>query len=791
MQLHGDPTALAPERLLVFELRGSIQSFAAAIQRIPGLEFVDEEELVGDELDKAPVAYLLIPDGRALEQILSLWHRWNERQPLGRGFTPWGDVFELLRDLRPWGPSDRVRDEERDILAAEIEDRADGDLVKLEIELVFRANGDRAEGAEADVRAAVAAQGGRIIDRSRIPDIAYHALLAELLVRSVRRIVERAGDSVAGLESVMHIRPQSVAPSIDVADRSGIQPPAQLQAPALSPILALVDGVPIAAHPILDGWLNVDDRFGLERDALVAQRVHATAMASLIVHGDRNRPEPPLPRRIHVVPVMKWGVDSEILPDNRLVVDLIYVAVSGMRDGADPTAPDVLIINLSLGNARRPFHGQVSPWARLLDRLAWRFGILFLVSAGNATEPFLIPGFGGLNDFEQAEATARAKGTLAAIAGLMAERRIISPAESVNGITVGGSNEDSVPIAHRAVAGVNVDPYPTHQMSNPSSRLGPGFADSVKPDILMPGAREHVRVLGNVGGLRVRPSQPSRAFGLKVAAPPVDGNPASEGYTNGTSAAAALASRTCHRIHDALEAVYGNEFVDLPHIRRAVVLKALLVHGARWSANSVQLIRETVGPAGGRKHVQQKNNIRRFLGYGTLDPDDAVACAADRATFWAIGALPPERSVLLQIPIPACIGGVAQPHALIATVAWFTPVQAGRRSYRSVRLRLLEPTEYLEPLRISGAPDQPDATQVRRGTVISRRWSGDRAPVVAAGTSAELVVQREPDQGMAIDDEVPFGIAITLTMPGVIEIYDEVRLRLGVPVRAPAGRARA
>ena len=45
MTLRADANALAPERLLVFEVRGSIGSFADAIRRVPGLELVDEEEL--------------------------------------------------------------------------------------------------------------------------------------------------------------------------------------------------------------------------------------------------------------------------------------------------------------------------------------------------------------------------------------------------------------------------------------------------------------------------------------------------------------------------------------------------------------------------------------------------------------------------------------------------------------------------------------------------------------------------------------------------------------------------
>src|SRR5688572_24077300 len=66
LELRADPTALAPERLLVFEVRGSLSAFADAVRRVPGLELVDEEELEGDETDKAPVAYLIVPDMRAL-----------------------------------------------------------------------------------------------------------------------------------------------------------------------------------------------------------------------------------------------------------------------------------------------------------------------------------------------------------------------------------------------------------------------------------------------------------------------------------------------------------------------------------------------------------------------------------------------------------------------------------------------------------------------------------------------------------------------------------------------------
>ena len=65
-----------------------------------------------------------------------------------------------------------------------------------------------------------------------------------------------------------------------------------------------------------------------------------------------------------------------------------------------------------------------------------------------------------------------------------------------------------------------------------------------------------------------------------------------------------------------------------------------------------------------------------------------------------------------------------------------------------------------------------------------RRWTGDRAPAVTADMTIPLVVQRDPDQGATIDERIPFGLAVTLTMPDVIGIYEQVRQRLGLPIRA-------
>jgi hypothetical protein len=783
LALKNDPAAMAPERLLVFELRGMVSAFARAIQKVEGLELIDEEELDGDDKDEAPALYLLVPDARALSQILSLWQSWVRKEAIPRGFTPWRDVFATLRDIRPWGPQDRVSREEQQILAEELAHAHEGDRIRVEIELVFRKDSDAAQRVESEVANAIAATDGRLISRCRIENISYHALLADLPVRAVEAIAERSPAGFASLDPIMYIRPQSIASRIDAGDITQGAPVPEV-GERRPPILALLDGVPVARHPLLADALTVDDPFGLEPVAVVANRHHGTAMASLIVHGDRNVAQPALTRRIVSIPVL--GNNDEFPPD-RLIVDMIYQAVLRLKTSAEFADVEIVIVNLSLGNLRQPFHGRLSAWARLLDDLAYRHGILFVVSAGNHTGPIEVPDYADFSSFERALPDAKAESIYEALGRIVADRRLLAPADSVNSITVGASNQDAVSARRTPHA----DPFSGMVTANLSSALGPGFANSVKPDVLSPGSREHLAFVSSGATLTLRPSGATRAHGLKVAAPSTSGIANDEHYTCGTSAAAALVSRTSHLIYDALESTYGAQFTALSSAHKAVLIKALIVHSSAWPERAADTIRSVLGPFGKGSESPQKDNIRRFLGYGVVDSENAVACAEDRATFWASGEIGRDKLVSVDVPIPFCINGLAQPHSLTATLAWLTPVLPGRRSYRAVRMRVVEPDDLnLDPFNVTGSGNQPNQNQVKRGTAYSRRWEGNRAPLIGSSQAIRLSVQREPDSGGPVDELIPFALAVTVTMPGVTQIYDECRVRLAPRVVAPAPRVR-
>jgi hypothetical protein len=776
LELRADPNSLAPERLLVFEVTGSVQNFASAVARIAGLEFAGEEELEADDFDKNPEFYLLVPQLAALREIVSLWETWQRDGTVPRNYTPWRDLFLQLRAVRPWGPTDRVSQPNRDYFRRIVDGAPANELVRIEIELVFRPSAATSQSAEDEVSGRVAESGGRVIHRSYHSEFAYHALLVDIPAHEVRRIAELDPASLAGADPVASIVPQSIGMPIEVADRLTVDVARGLPANA-EPIAAVFDALPVQAHPLLAGRLSIDDPDDLEALA-VGARIHGTAMASLVLHGDLNDPPSPISRRVYFRPVMYApALGSEIFRDDKLVIDVIVEAVMRMRANG---GPQVVLVNLSLGDVTKPFSGKISTWARALDYLAFNYGILFLVSAGNTNDGITLSDFPDNPGFEGANLADRARAALKGIDAVKADRRVLAPADSVNALTVGAWHKDSSQEAFRGAS--PFPPYTGMDMPNLSSRLGPGLRRGTKPEALFPGGREQVRLDPVAAPPRLLSHpHPSRFWGLKVAAPPENGTMALH-FTVGTSAATALATHSAHRIFDALEIAYPQLIAPMPLPERAVLLKALLLHSASWRG-SEGFIRSIIDPASDLHHEHWRREVCRHLGFGFVDPEDAIACAGDRATMWATGTLGLEASLTFDMPLPAAVTARATLREVRATLAWFTPIRPGHLAYRAVKLKIASlQSDALQIAGIATTTGQPSNSQSENGTVVHRRWRDSRVGEGAA--SLPIQIQRERDQGTPIDESIPFGLAVTIEMPGEVRIYDQVRASIQIQPRA-------
>ena len=338
-QLQIDPQSLAPDRIIVFEVAGTVPNFLKAVSRIPGFQFMgefedkfpaDERFAVKDDRDgrrdqdrlDRPVPgrfYLAMPDIRALSQLVHLWGRWQKTGKLERGLTPFAHLFLQLRDLRPWGPRDRIPEETIAFWQEQLALHPD-QPVRSEVELWYRESEFHRRAVSNRLQAIVNEASGRVVDESVIGGIAYHGMLIDIPAGQIQNLMSERDVRLAIAEEVMFFRPQSQFHGplqIEVeADESlaasGVQPVAG------RPVAALLDGMPMQAHALLDGRLVLDDPDDIQSRAIVSRRVHGTAMASLILHGDRNENGPQLLRPLYVRPMMLTNENGHEHTDHSL-----------------------------------------------------------------------------------------------------------------------------------------------------------------------------------------------------------------------------------------------------------------------------------------------------------------------------------------------------------------------------------------------------------------------------------------------------------------------------------------
>lgn len=797
IDLRADPASIAPERAIVFEVQGSLDDFYAQAVAL-GLEYLGEYEEdfapsddfydkkdPGDEVSGR--IYLAMPDVRALQELLSLWriYKGNRRMPKGRG--PWRELFAHLIDVRPWGAQDRLPPETIQDWGINIEKNPE-QPIRIEIELWFHDSLQRRAAAFERVRAEIAAAGGQVIDHKTIPEIQYDGVLADIPAQHIRRLIDHRDVALTLDDEIMFLKPQSIAkiPAItefggaEVADAVGSPP---MTAP---PLAALLDGFPVQNHIRLVNRLMIDDPDNLEPLYPVANRVHGTEMASLIIHGDLSHGGAPITRPLYVRPVLRPTQADERTPADRLLVDVIYQAVRRMKkgDGQMPaTAPSVAIVNLSLADEKRPFARLMSPLGRLLDYLAYEYRILFLVSAGNIQHRLPVPGFANLTAFEAATPDARERAMLLGLNAQKSHRTLLSPAEAMNILTIGAAHSGS------GYTGVfpagRFDPFTDEDLPNVVSAMGLGFKKTVKPELLFAGGRAPVHVVAAGTRLEVAPVRAGvYMFGVK-AARPRSASTTYEDYTWGTSAATALATRAAHMISDViLDGGNGSNHADIEADYLPLILKALMVHGAKWSEKG-ELLDQIFEPHGVGSHFSRRDDIARLLGYGVPDIQRVLDCTENRATLLGWGALQAGHSLLYRIPLPPEIEGNVAVRDVTVTLAWFSPINARHKGYRMAALEVSaggDDKYWIVDERVS---TQPTDKAVARGTVFHERRRGENAKVFVEDGHMLLRISCRSGAG-AMMEAVPYALAVSFEVAAAanIPVYERIRDRLRTPVRA-------
>lgn len=807
--LRQDPTGIAPERALVFETAVPITNFKKAADRIE-LEVLIETSLDDDyELPDAlvdeyvenasPTLYATMPSTADLKRLLKLWRQFQNGEKAPYGLAPWWKLFEMLADLRLWGPKDRLTPEAQAEFVARLSDD-DEEPIRLELEIWPTANADQRMRWQQDTRARVEALGGRVINASSINEdgFIYEAALIEMPAGQVRAMLENplAPNGLAMIEGLQFVLPQTIAQSLpdlsdgDVQDDLNAFQPFDEDAPFRA---VLLDGTPIAGHPALDGGVSIEDVHDLVRLSQVQHRRHATSMASLILRGDLLADgEPVRDSRLLAIPVLIDDAHGATSPDDQLFVDIVNVALARAFLGPDALAPDAFVVNFSIGVKGAHFAGRISSLARLLDWWSDQQGVLFVVSAGNVPDDLVIPNTTSIA-FEAKSAEQRRMLVEEAKRNARHTRTLMAPSEAMNVLTVGASSEDLTESTAPDPPGEITIEDGNAVLPALSSAAGLGAFRSIKPDLLNTAGRHDIRMRPAGGHLRLGVVDRTQRTGLNVATSAI-GAPAIY-RTRGTSCANAMTTRA-HLMSAAAMSEEDGPFEGQELVRRdlALITKALCINAARWNDAAHAFFEREKNRLNGR-HSQAREEVCRYFGHGVLDDVFTREAPELGATLVGTATIRKDQAATFDVPLPPSLAGERIGRSMWVTVAWFSPVLLTRARYRLAALGAVAEGEDLlgDPI-----PDNSwgldlvaghlDANIIKRGNVWSRRLihQGPVVPRYGAGKVLRVRVQCRDASGggLSPDDNIRFAIAVTLELEGETEfdihteIQDQLRVRL-------------
>jgi len=729
----------------------------------PDDEFVLKSEQPRDPL-VASCLHAVCVNATALENLLKLWRTWKRDGSLPHGRATLRDLFEHLKDIRPWGPADRLRMIDWDEHFAGLDPDSSR---SIELELWFRRSASARTTAQSAVEALLAQAGGSVTSSVIIEQIGYHGLKATVPTRLLEQLARGQFDAVQVVKSAnvmfLKVAGQHVLPNgADTEEEATVNAPL----PTSPPVVCLLDGVPATNHPLLADRVTVFDPDDLASGYTVDDRRHGTAMTSAVVWGDRSSDEGPASRQVLVRPILTPSDETlnrdEELPANALAPDLMWRAFRDLfesgEDGAPPVAPDIAVINLSVGDPAVPFDTVLSAWARMIDWLSYEYGVLVVVSAGNHTRLDLTPS----NSTALAALTGddRRQATLEAIGRQQNHRRLLAPAEAINALTVGATHEDGsggTPLGYR------VDPNDGLVSVSPISATGSGYRRSIKPEVAAPGGQAYFTAGYQVSD--VVDFRPATALGpgIKVASPK-DGL---ETYTVGTSVAAALVTRQAARLHDVVEQVAAG--TGMTRRQRAAAIKALIVHGSGRLTD----LESSPFP------------LERVVGNGVVLRDLALGCAENEAVLLFLGSIGSAQEQELSIPLPDGLN-LREAKRIDATLAWLSPTNWRHRQYRQAALSFVTPEGAVPPLGPASGISA-DAAKSGATTVQHLSWETQKAFAEGQGSSITIRVKCFEQAGGLSGDLVDYAaVASIWVAPAIgVNVYAQVRdqVRARIPVQ--------
>lgn len=549
------------------------ESLTAFTERVTQYESGPREGRV----ETAPVAQ----DGLAIAQ-----------QPSSKS-APHENFLDRVDGLRPYMPDDVPTEALTSALAAAASETT---VLRVDIQCWCPDNERVARDQLESVMRAVSRGGGAVLDST----LRHRAGLSLIRAEVQAGLCER-------LFSVSHVRSIDVLPRPDLTVRevfgANIESlPAVIGPTDDAPTIAVIDSGVRSSHPLISAAFVGQVGIGtLDDDG--DEEGHGTFVASLALYGPLEpllRDAEPIRAAARLFSVKVLDSTASFPLGTLWESDLLSAVELAIDQGAQ-------IVNISLGDSRRPYRSsRPTALASALDDIARRRNVVLVISAGNRRP-------------DSASLEAAQGYTVQLLNDSTAG--LLDPSTSALALTVGALCGDDTQGMREVREQIDCVPIGTMNAPSPWTRVGPGAARMIKPDVAMPGGGASFDTMSN----RVMQTRDTSVVGA-------EGVRAERLFRldAGTSFAAPLVAHAAARVWASNPAYTANTV-------RALVLA---------SSTPVPSVFDRPDSGDARKAMH------RLVGFGRPDASRADSSSDHRAVLVATDELPIDSVHLYRVPLP-------------------------------------------------------------------------------------------------------------------------------------------
>ncbi|HEX7936264.1 MAG TPA: S8 family peptidase [Paraburkholderia sp.] len=693
--------------------------------------------VLSSDADRSLVLFADTDDLRDFRQRLNVY---AQGVPAGQINPAYAAFVANIESIGGVEPRDRIGVKLREDGFAVEADFVDGQRYTLDLELWDFGWRDLRERKLDEIGGYIAARGGEVLDRYIGPSISMLRMVVEgPVVRALLGI-----DVVANID----LPPQ---PDIGTAealalDLAGIPELNRLDADA--PLIGVIDSG-INDHPLIEdilvGAIGVPETLGT-----ADVWGHGTRVGGIAVFGDiKGQLAAGTLNRGARLCSAKVVNDQGGFDNRRLVPSQMREAITTLhrRFGCR-------IFVIALGDKRLHYDGgKVGAWAATLDELVRELDLVIVVSAGNRHPR-------GGNRVEQAVTDYPDYLVEAA-------NRVLEPAGAMNVVTVGALSHGTG-IAPELADDVRVRPITGSLEPSPFTRVGPGIAGSVKPDLVDFGGTMVFDAV--TASLRNGDDLPSAGV-VSLHHLPVE-----QLFTarSGTSYAAPTVAFKASQILSLLPNASAN------------LVRALLVGAARVPTE-----------ASDRLGLLGADAIDQVCGHGLVDLERAAYSDDARVVLYAEDELAIDHFAVYEVPIPADFQQTPGRRTVKVSLAFDPPVRHTRTDYTGIGMsfRLIrgcDAEEVFEHYRrrnvaVEGAVPEMAARyacklepgpQTREKATLQCASVTFQRDVSVYGDRYYLVVRCEGGWAQELVQSQRFAVVVEISHEQEIRLYQQIRVRV-------------